>query len=97
VIDAFLCDLAARRGEFTADVRSAQTLTSAQERNSLPSKLRELAGGKVHLSMREDKSLIGGMIVKIGSRLIDASVGRGWNVFERQLKSQSLTTQKGAA
>src|SRR4029077_16664890 len=56
VIEAFLTELAARRGEFTADVCTARALSSAQE-EQLAVQLRELAGGKVHVFAREDKSL----------------------------------------
>ncbi len=97
VIEAFLNDLAKRRGEFTADVRSAKSLSAAQQ-EQLANKLRELAGGKVHISVREDASLLGGMTVKLGSRLIDASVKTKLARLERQLKSQTTVwTQKGAA
>lgn len=97
VIDAFLDQLASRRGEFTADVRSATSLSAAQQ-EQLAAKLRELAGGKVHISVREDASLLGGMTVKLGSRLIDASIKTKLARLERQLKSQTTTqTQKGAA
>jgi F-type H+-transporting ATPase subunit delta len=95
VIEAFLNELAARRGEFTADVCAARALSPAQE-EQLASKLRELAGGKVHLFTREDKSLIGGMTVKMGSRLIDASVRTKLQRLERQLKS-GITATQGAA
>jgi len=89
VIDAFLSELAARRGEFTADVCTARALSPAQE-EQLAAQLRELAGGKVHLVTREDKRLIGGMTVKMGSRLIDASVRTRLGRLERQLKSGPL-------
>jgi len=86
VIDAFLGELAERRGEFTADVHTARALTSAQE-EQLASKLREIAGGKVHLTVKEDKGLIGGITVKLGSRLIDASIKTKLQRLERQLGS----------
>lgn len=94
VIEAFLDELAKRRGEFTADVRSAKALSAAQQ-EQLSAKLRELAGGKVHILVREDASLLGGLTVKLGSRLIDASLKTKLARLERQLKSNM--TQKGAA
>ncbi len=96
MIDGFLARLAAERGEHTADVRTAKPLSAAQQ-EQLAAKLRELAGGKVHLSVREDASLLGGITVKLGSRLIDASVKSKLARLERQLKSQQFNTQKGAA
>lgn len=99
IIEAFLGELAKRRGEFTAEVRSAKVLSTAQQ-EQLAGKLRDLAGGKVHVSVREDASLLGGLTVKLGSRLIDASIKTKLARLERQLKSQtdqSQTAQKGAA
>ena len=74
IIEAFLAELASKRGEYTADVLSAKRPLSAVQQEQLAVKLRELAGGKVHVSVREDASLMGGLVVKLGSRLIDASV-----------------------
>lgn len=87
MIDSFLNELAMRRGEFTAEVRAAHKLTPAQQ-EELASQLRALAGGKVHLIVNEDKSLLGGLTVKMGSRLIDASVKSKLARLERQLKSR---------
>ena len=96
IIESFLAEFAARRGEFTADVRSAKPLTPAQM-EQIAASLREMAGGKVHIAMKEDASLLGGLVVKMGSRVIDASVKSRLARLERQLKSQQLNTQKGAA
>ncbi len=95
IINAFLAELASRRGEYTAEVSTAQALSPAQQ-EQLATKLSAWAGGKVHLAMHKDVSLLGGIVVKMGSRLIDASVRTRLNQLERQLKSKQ-TTQKGAA
>jgi F-type H+-transporting ATPase subunit delta len=73
VIDAYLAELAARRGEITAQVIAAQELTEAQ-RQTLDDKLRRAVGGKVAMELRVDPSLLGGLIVKLGSRMVDASL-----------------------
>jgi F-type H+-transporting ATPase subunit delta len=86
MIDAFLARLAEQRGEFTASVRAATALTP-QQTEQLAARLAILAGGKVHLDLREDKSLIGGLTVRLGSRLIDASVKSKLQRLERKLKS----------
>ena len=72
-IDAYLAELAARRGEITAQVIAAQELTEAQ-RQTLDEKLRRAVGGKVAMELRVDPSLLGGLIVKLGSRMVDASL-----------------------
>jgi F-type H+-transporting ATPase subunit delta len=73
VIQAFLAELASRRGEVTAHVVSAQPLSDAQ-RQSLDERLRRAVGGKVAIETRVDPSLLGGLIVKLGSRMVDASL-----------------------
>jgi F-type H+-transporting ATPase subunit delta len=96
IANRYLAELARRRGEFTAEVRTARPLSHAQE-EQLASSLRSLAGGKVHLTVREDRTLLGGLTVKLGSRLIDASVRGKLERLARTLQSQSAAYQKGAA
>jgi F-type H+-transporting ATPase subunit delta len=73
MIEAYLAKLAARRGEITAEVTAAQPLTDAQN-NALTEQLRRVVGGRVAVDLRIDPSLIGGMVVKIGSRMVDGSL-----------------------
>lgn len=87
IIDAFQADLAARRGEYTAVVTVARTLTKDQE-TKLSSQLGKMMDGSVKLIVEEDASLIGGLIVRLGTRLIDASIKGKLARLERQLKSQ---------
>jgi len=72
-IDAFLAELATRRGEITAEVTSAQPLKPPQL-DSVTEALRGVLGGKVTVDAKLDPSLIGGLVVRIGSRMIDASL-----------------------
>ncbi len=85
---AFLARLATARGEMTATVRSATALTP-QQTQQLTERLSAMSGSKVQLDVREDKSLIGGLTVRIGSRLIDASVKNRLERLERALKSEA--------
>ena len=87
MIAAFLADLAAKRGEFSAEVQTAKALTPAQQ-EQLAAQLERLAGGKVHINLREVPDLLGGLRIKLGSRLIDASVKGKLARLERALKSQ---------
>jgi len=73
MIDAFLADLARRRGEVTAHVTSAAEL-SAEQRDALIDALKAKVGSKVKVEVEVDRSLIGGLIVKVGSRMIDSSL-----------------------
>ena len=73
MIDAFLAELASRRGEATATVVSAKKLTQAQVK-ALEAQLKSAMGAKVSVDVTVDESLIGGMIVQVGSRMIDSSL-----------------------
>jgi F-type H+-transporting ATPase subunit delta len=73
MIDAYLSDLARRRGEVTATVTSAAELSEAQTA-AVTDALKRAVGGKVAVELRTDASLIGGLVVKVGSRMIDSSL-----------------------
>lgn len=73
MIEAFLETLARRRGEVTAKVSSAATLSEAQLA-SLTESLRKAVGSKVVVETDVDPDLIGGLVVRVGSRMFDASL-----------------------
>jgi F-type H+-transporting ATPase subunit delta len=73
IIVAFKDALAARRGEVKADVTTAFALTSEQER-ALQDSLKKSLGFNVHLNLNVDRSLLGGMVLTVGSRMVDDSV-----------------------
>jgi F-type H+-transporting ATPase subunit delta len=73
MIAAYLAKLAARRGEITAEVTAAQPLT-ADQLDALGEELRRSAGRRVAVDVRIDAGLLGGIVVKLGSRLVDASL-----------------------
>tara|TARA_R100001530_G_scaffold134901_1_gene110788 strand:+ start:294 stop:860 length:567 start_codon:yes stop_codon:yes gene_type:complete len=65
--------IADNKGEVTADVTSAKALTKTQE-TKLAKVLSAQAGKDVKLNTAVDETLIGGLIVKVGSKMIDTSV-----------------------
>jgi F-type H+-transporting ATPase subunit delta len=73
MIDAYLGELARRRGEVTATVTSAVPLSDAQTA-AVTDALKRAVGGKVAVDLKIDASLIGGLVVKVGSRMIDSSL-----------------------
>lgn len=73
MIDAYLAQLAQRRGEVTAEVASAIALSEAQ-RNAVTEAVRRAVGGKVSVEAKVDPSLLGGLVVRVGSRMIDSSL-----------------------
>jgi F-type H+-transporting ATPase subunit delta len=60
------------RGVSHAVVTSAVPLSEG-ERRAVEEKLRELAGGEVTIETNVDESILGGLVVRIGDRLIDGS------------------------
>jgi F-type H+-transporting ATPase subunit delta len=65
--------LAARRGEETAEVVSAVPLGQA-EIDRLKESVGRYAGRAVNLTTRVDPGLLGGLVVRVGSRMVDASL-----------------------
>lgn len=65
--------IAAEKGEVTAEVTSATALSAAQAK-ALAASLKAKVGKDVKLQTTVDESLIGGLIVKLGSSMIDTSV-----------------------
>ena len=86
IVSRFLDDLSARRGEVSAEVVSAIPLDAALEKE-LHKAVSHVAGSdKVSLTMRVDPSLIGGLVVRIGSRMIDSSIKSKLNRLELTMK-----------
>lgn len=73
IITAFRDIAAQERGEVSADVTTAQALTPAQTKD-LKDTLKGVAGKDVTLNVTVDPSILGGLIVKMGSRQIDTSL-----------------------
>jgi len=73
MIKSFRTLLARHRGEVAADVASAVALTEAQLA-ALRDKLKSSYGKDVRLDAKVDPSLLGGLVIKIGSRMFDSSL-----------------------
>ena len=73
IIKAFQRLAAARRGEVSAQVVTAVPLTAAQT-DSLTSALRLALGKDPQIETRVDPAILGGVKVRVGSRLYDASL-----------------------
>ena len=71
---AFLAELARRRGETTATVTSAVPLTPAQLQQLTDTLRSVLGGAKVSVDAHVDADILGGLVVKVGSRLFDSSI-----------------------
>ena len=86
IIRAFSSIASAQRGEVQAEVVSAHALTDAQLAE-LKAKLTAREGRTVKLSSRVDPDLLGGLVVTIGSKRIDASIRNRLNSLEHAMKA----------
>lgn len=73
MIDAYAGLLAEHRGEVTAEVASAFALSEAQK-STLRGTLEERLKRKVILDLSVDSTILGGLVVRVGSRMIDSSL-----------------------
>ena len=77
--------LADERGVMTAEVVSATELTDEQ-RDRLAQALAASAGRDVRISLSVDQRLIGGMRVKLGSKMIDTSIRSKLDALQNNMK-----------
>jgi F-type H+-transporting ATPase subunit delta len=73
ILDAFEMALDGRLGLVRAEVKSAFELTE-QQRNDLMKELSDLAGTEIRMRVEIDTALIGGVSVRLGSKVYDGSV-----------------------
>ena len=85
MIKAFRNIAAAARGEVSAEVATAHPLTASQEAE-LKAALKGVTGKDVAIAATVDPSLLGGLVVKIGSRQIDTSLRTKLNSLKLALK-----------
>jgi F-type H+-transporting ATPase subunit delta len=85
VIAAFRAMAANHRGETTADVTTAHPLTTDQVA-ALKAKLKSRIGRDVAVNLKTDPAILGGLIVKIGSQMIDGSIRTKLNTLAHAMK-----------
>ena len=73
IILQFININAQKRGDVLADITSADELSDKQK-DDIKGHLRTILGDKLSLDFKVDKKIIGGLIVKVGSKMIDASL-----------------------
>jgi F-type H+-transporting ATPase subunit delta len=77
--------LAAEKGEVTAEVASAKALTKTQS-DRLAKTLSAKVGSDVKIKATVDESLIGGLVVKVGSKMIDTSIASKLKALQNTMK-----------
>ncbi|MEM9058819.1 MAG: F0F1 ATP synthase subunit delta [Pseudomonadota bacterium] len=73
LVTVFQALMAEHRGEITADVTAARPLSDTQA-NALVEQIKGAIGREVKLNVNVDEAIIGGLVVKVGSRMIDSSI-----------------------
>ena len=85
VIRAFNMLAANHRGETTAEVTSAHPLDQAQVQ-ALRTNLKSRLGRDVSVDLTVDPAILGGLVVKIGSQMIDGSISTKLNTLAQAMK-----------
>jgi F-type H+-transporting ATPase subunit delta len=85
VIRAFGALVAKFKGEATADVTVAEKL-GEKNLDALKSALKSVTGKDVTLNVKVDPSIIGGLVVKLGSRMVDSSLRTKLNSIKHAMK-----------
>ena len=85
IVRAFASIAAAQRGELTAEVTSAHPLSDDQVAE-LAQKLKAREGKEIKLKANVDPEILGGLVVRIGSRQIDGSIRTRLNSLAQAMK-----------
>lgn len=85
VIRAFRALVAKFKGEATADVTVAEAL-SDKNLDALKVALKSVTGKEVALNVKVDPAIIGGLVVKLGSRMVDSSLRTKLNSIKHAMK-----------
>jgi F-type H+-transporting ATPase subunit delta len=89
VSEAFSRMVLAASGVTQANVTTAYALSDA-ERRALTSELEKAVGGKVELSEEVNETILGGVVVRLGSQMMDLSLRSQLTDLKRQLRSAAL-------
>jgi len=85
VIRAYRALVAKYKGEASADVTVAEPL-SDKNLDALKAALKSVTGKDVALNVKVDPSIIGGLVVKLGSRMVDSSLRTKLNSIKHAMK-----------
>jgi len=87
-ISAYQALVAKSKGEVTAEVTSPETL-SPKQLADLKAALKSAVGSDVTLATKVDPAILGGLIVKVGSRMMDNSLLTKLNSLKSAMKGQA--------
>ena len=86
MIKAFRNLVAQHKGEATAEVTVAETLKD-QHIEALRAALKSVTGKDVDLDVKVDPAILGGLVVKLGSRMVDNSLRTKLNAMKHAMKA----------
>ena len=86
IIDQFLNKLSIERGEIKAELTTALPISN-EINNTLVKEVKKLTKSeKIELKTNVDKSLIGGLVLQVGSTMIDSSIKTKLNSLKMTMK-----------
>ena len=84
ILKSFIETCSRKRGELKAELRSAKILSS-DEISKITEVLTKNFGSKIKLNYKHDASLIGGLIVQVGSMMVDTSIKNKLQQIENRM------------
>jgi F-type H+-transporting ATPase subunit delta len=88
IIRAYGALVARHKGEVTAHVTAAEALSEVHQ-NEIRDTLHAVTGKDVRIEVKIDPSIIGGLVVKLGSRMVDSSLRTKLNALKHAMKEVS--------
>ena len=84
ILESFIETCSKKRGELKAELKSAKNLSS-DEISKITDVLTKNFGSKIKLNYKHDESLIGGLIVQVGSTMVDTSIKNKLQQIENRM------------
>jgi F-type H+-transporting ATPase subunit delta len=85
IINGYRAMVAKHKGEVTAQVTVAEQVSSAHLA-AIKDALNSVTGKQVQVDVRVDPAIIGGLVVKVGSRMVDSSLRTKLNAIKHAMK-----------
>ena len=85
IVKAYRALVARHKGELTAQVTVAENLSDTH-RDAIRDALKSVTGKDVGLDVKVDPAIIGGLVVKLGSRMVDSSLRTKLNSIKQAMK-----------
>ena len=84
ILKSFIEICSRKRGELKAELKSAKELSN-EEITKITEELTKNFSSKIKLNYKHDKSLIGGLVVKVGSTMVDTSIKNKLQQIENRM------------